>query len=86
MTKLQQVLEIVSRWEATGKIFFNRNSDGDMTVHLRDPRLWGGNPNVEHWANALEVQSEIQAIARISNIKIDTQAGQLNLLVYGIYK
>jgi len=53
--KLQTILGIVNVWESTGKAFFNRNSDGSMSIFLRDPRLWGGDPNTEHWHNARTV-------------------------------
>jgi hypothetical protein len=85
--KLNKVLEIVNGWEATGKSFFIRNSNGDMRVILRDPQLWGGDPNVEHWANARDLLAEINSITNLtSDIKIDKMAGQLYFTIYKIYK
>lgn len=43
--KLDKILGVVNQHEATGKAFFNRNSDDSMTIFVRDPRVWGGNPN-----------------------------------------
>lgn len=86
MSKLQQVLAVVNKWEETGKAFFNRNSDGSMTICIRDPRLWGGNPNREHWANAREIETAIHAITKnTSGIEIDKYASQLVLRVNKIY-
>lgn len=85
-TKLKQVLKVANAWETTGKAFFNRCSNGDLVIHIRDPRLWGGNPNVEHWGNAREIETSIHAVTmRTSGIEIDRQSGCLVFRVYGIY-
>lgn len=87
MTKLQHVLKIVNEYESQGKTFFNRNSDDSMSINVRDPRLWGGNPNTEHWANARMIEALVRdAGARTSDIKIDKQSGTLVIKVIGIYK
>jgi hypothetical protein len=84
---LQRALRIVSKWEESGKAFFNRNSDGSMTIHVRDPRLWGGNPNVEHWQNAREIQESLQeAGVRTSDIQIDKQSSTLVIKLPDIYR
>lgn len=86
MSKLQGVLEIVLPLEETGKLFFSRGSKNEMYIHLRDPRLWGGNPNVEHWQNANEVAEKLDALkVWRSDIKIDQQSGCLVIVVNKLY-
>lgn len=86
MSKLTAVLAVVNQWEATGKAFFNRNSDGSMTINVRDPRLWGGNPNSEHWTNARTILNAIHVITKnTSDINIDKYSGTLVIRVNNIY-
>lgn len=84
---MKKILAIVNKWEATGKLFFNRNSDGSMTIFIRDPRLWGGNLNIEHWQNANEVESELIAAKAkmLSGIQIDKLSGNLVIRVKDVY-
>jgi hypothetical protein len=85
-TKLTRLLTVANRWESTGKVFFNRNSDGSMTLWIRDPRLWGGNPNRDHWSTARELESDVHAVTkRTSGIEIDRQSGCLVLRVFDAY-
>lgn len=84
--KLQGVLAVVNAWENTGKAFFRRCSDSSMAVFVRDPRLWGGNPNVEHWANARDILEGIHRVTKnTSDIEIDRQSGTLLIRVNRIY-
>jgi hypothetical protein len=84
---LQNVLKVVTKWEEEGKVFFNRNSNGDMTIHVRDPRMWGGDPNRDHWYTAQTIEKEVtEAKGRSMGIKIDKQAGQLIITVHNLYK
>lgn len=85
--KLASLLSIVNAWEATGKAWFTRNSDDSMTIFIRDPRLWGGNPNTEHWENARAIESAVHAVTkRTSGVEIDRQSGCLTLRVRDAYK
>jgi hypothetical protein len=85
-TKLSQVLGVVNAWEATGKAFFNRSGE-KMFINVRDPRLWGGNPNVEHWQNANAILAEIDALHVLNfGIVIDKYAGNLVIELPRIYR
>ena len=86
LARLRAVLEVVNAWEATGKAFFSRDSNQAMSIWVRDPRLWGGDPNVEHWQNAREIETALNKL-RVLNfgIKIDRQSGCLLIQVPNIY-
>lgn len=83
----RDALDFLIKHEETRKIFFNRGSDDGLTVFIRDPRLWGGNPNVEHWQLAREIEEGLQArkVPRVGEIKIDKHAGLLVINVAKFY-
>lgn len=84
---MNAAIEFLSKHEATGKVFFSRGSNDTLTVFIRDPRVWGGNPNREHWPLAREVEGGLRTlgIRRIGEIKIDALAGLLTITIEKFY-
>lgn len=82
---LKKVLAVVNQYEQEGKAHFSRNSNGDMAVWVRDPRMYGGSPN-DHWAVANEIDEKIRkAGGRTLGVTPDPQSGNLLIRVSKIY-
>lgn len=76
---IKDLLPILKDMEDKGAGFFNRNSDGSMTIFVRGAH--GNDPN--QWHNARAIQNAIGYQAE--EIKPDPQSGHLVIRVRNVY-
>lgn len=74
---LQKVIDVLNQIEGKGAAHWQRDSETQISVWVRDPRMWGGSSD-QHWPNAQTIQKLLrQAGAKISEPKLDRQSGKL---------
>lgn len=77
--KFKKVMGIAKEMEEKGAGFFNRNSDGSMSMFIRGAH--GNDPN--QWRNARAIQDALGVHG--GEIKPDPQSGHLVMRIEGVY-